>query len=462
MAKAEARDRFDRGLRLFEKGENAGALAEFKRAGELIPNPLVLYNMGLVYAAMNRPVDAVDALSAFLAQATNAQRAQRRRAEEVRNEQAPRIARLVVKTEVPAVIDIDGIEVGHTPLAEPIRVPSGAHVVGAQAQGFLPTRKEVTLAGQLTATLELGMVPAATRMAQLSLSSSPLGTEILVNGQSVGVTPLAASVSVPPGEVRVEARRAGYLRAERSLSLGDGARGELAFNLQEDAAAPLSTKGILRLVPSETDVEVTVDGTPRVTSGGGLPLPEGRHDLRVTRVGFEPFEKTINLTAGGETPLAVVLTPTAEARSRYEASMHTRRVVGWTTLAAGAVVLVAGGAYGLSKLGDVSNSRKYLSGIQANEANSANQCYAQGPEYVLRGCDVIKSDAQSRVDSAVLRRNLGFIGAGVGAVVAGVGGYLLLSSGDADRYRKPSAVALTDGLVWVGDHGAGLSLLGRF
>src|SRR5450755_2596179 len=45
--KAEARERFDTGLHLFEKGENAGALAEFKRAYQLIPTPVVLYNMGL-------------------------------------------------------------------------------------------------------------------------------------------------------------------------------------------------------------------------------------------------------------------------------------------------------------------------------------------------------------------------------------------------------------------------------
>ena len=65
-AKGEARARFDRGLSLFEDGDNAGALAEFKRAYELIPNSLVLYNIGLVYAAMGRPVDATDTLDKVL------------------------------------------------------------------------------------------------------------------------------------------------------------------------------------------------------------------------------------------------------------------------------------------------------------------------------------------------------------------------------------------------------------
>src|SRR5258705_13435309 len=61
-AKADAAKRFDRGLTLFDEGDNAGALAEFKQVYSTMPNPVVLYNIGLVYAAMFRPVDAVDAL----------------------------------------------------------------------------------------------------------------------------------------------------------------------------------------------------------------------------------------------------------------------------------------------------------------------------------------------------------------------------------------------------------------
>jgi hypothetical protein len=37
-AKTEAHDRFAQGLRLYEKGENAAALAELERAYELIPS----------------------------------------------------------------------------------------------------------------------------------------------------------------------------------------------------------------------------------------------------------------------------------------------------------------------------------------------------------------------------------------------------------------------------------------
>src|SRR5271165_5504294 len=90
--KSEARERFDRGLRLFNDGDNAGALAEFKRAYDLIPNPTVLFNMGLVYAAMGRPVEAVDVLDRVVADPGSLAAERIERAKQARDEQSKRIA----------------------------------------------------------------------------------------------------------------------------------------------------------------------------------------------------------------------------------------------------------------------------------------------------------------------------------------------------------------------------------
>lgn len=460
-AKTEARERFDRGVHLFESGEHAGALAEFKRAYELVPNPLVLYNMGLVYAAMNRPVEAVDALASFLAQAQSGQRSQRQHAQKLHDEQATRIANLVVKTTVPATVDVDGIEVGQTPLPKPIRVASGAHVVGAQAPGYLTTRKELTVPGQVTQTIELQLLPAADRMAQLSLTTVPQNVEVWINGQSVGVTPLAASVAVAPGTLKVEARRAGYLGAERTLTLGDGARGELRLVLQEDPSAPASVRSVLRIVASEPGVEVSLDGIVRTNAGSGLRLPAGQHQLRVVLPGFEPYERSLTLPAGGETTLAVIMVPTTETQRSYESSVRARRIWGWSLLGLGAAMAVGGAIYAITKLSAVSDARSALATVNANEADKNNLCYAQqGNTYYLRGCDVIKSAAQNAVDSAVLRRNLGFAAGGAGVLVAGVGSYFLLSAGDPNRYRKSAGVA--QATLWWDGASAGLALRGRF
>ncbi|MES1209835.1 MAG: PEGA domain-containing protein, partial [Pseudomonadota bacterium] len=259
--KNEARERFALGLRLFESGDNSAALAEFKRAYEIFPNPLVLYNIGLVLAAMDRAVDAVGALDSFLNEGGKATAGEPgQRARRVRDEQAKRIAQLLVVTNKPASIEIDGVEAGRAPLERPLRLTSGAHVVSVMAPGCLPLRREVTLAGQVTETLNLTLLPTESNAAHLTVTVGVPGAQIIVNGKSVGLTPLAASIAVAPGTATVEARRAGYRPVSQTIRLDEGARGALTLTLTEDPAAGASLKGRLRLSVSESAPEISVDG----------------------------------------------------------------------------------------------------------------------------------------------------------------------------------------------------------
>ncbi|HEV3191706.1 MAG TPA: hypothetical protein VGY54_14450, partial [Polyangiaceae bacterium] len=116
-ARSEARDRFDRGLRLFNGGDNAGALVEFRRAYELVENSTVLYNIGLVYAQMGRAVEATDALNQLLATPGTLSPDRLSLARKTRDEQASRIAEVTLETNVAgARVEVDGVEVSATPL----------------------------------------------------------------------------------------------------------------------------------------------------------------------------------------------------------------------------------------------------------------------------------------------------------------------------------------------------------
>jgi hypothetical protein len=456
--KAEARERFDTGLHLFEKGENAGALAEFKRAYQLIPTPVVLYNMGLVYAAMNRPVDALDALTQFLSEPEGAGAEQKKHAEQVRVEQEKRIAQLVVLTDHPATVEVDGVEVGHTPLAKPIRVGSGSHVVAVEAPGFLGSRREVTLAGQLTETIAMSMQPTDTRMAQLVVTTALPGAEVVVNGKRVGATPLPASVAVPPGKVTVEIQRAGYLTASQTIALDEGARGEVKLTLEEDPAAPASVKGRLVVTASETGAELSIDGGARRTLVGPISLPVGPHRVVLEKAGYEPVERSVEVVNGQDASLLVTLTPTTELKAQLEASRHTRNVVGWSLVAGGAAIAVAGGV--LATLGNSA-----LPGARADfnlnvampEALVGGPCFAASPNYVGHGCDGIHSYWQNRIDSDQTKRLVGILGGVAGLATAAVGTYLLLTEGAA-----PSTGVSNVALWGEGGNAGGVVLGGRF
>ena len=108
--RAEAAERFDHAMRLLDEGDDATAVAELRRVDEIAPHPRVLYNLGLAYAALNHPVDAVATLDRLLAAPGALPGENLRIARAVRDEQGRRVATLEIATNVPASIEIDGID----------------------------------------------------------------------------------------------------------------------------------------------------------------------------------------------------------------------------------------------------------------------------------------------------------------------------------------------------------------
>jgi len=456
-AKAEARQRFDEGVRLFEKGENAAAMAEFKRAYDLIPNVVVLYNIGLVDAAMDRPVDALDALDKALAEPKGLSPAQVQRAQQTRAEQSARVAEVVVVTDKPAVVEIDGVDAGRTPLDHPLRVASGTHVVSVLAPGFLPARREITLAGRTTETVAFTLLPTENSNAHLTITTPVPGAEVLVEGKPVGLTPLPASVAVAPGLATIEVRRPGYRSETRRVRVDEGSNGTLAIALAEDPAAPPALKGRLRVIPSQPGAVVSVDGTPRPDALAGATVPAGPHLVRVEQAGYLPFEKAADVRAGGDTSLLAELVPTVETQAAVEESARGRRVAGWSLVGAGAAVLVGAAIYAAVTHGDVGAAQNGLDADLQHEADPNDPCSSAPSnvgQYALNGCAATKSAAQDAVDSAKLKRDLAYGGIALGAVAAGVGAYLL-----ATAPREATAPRLG---LWSGGASGGLLLSGRF
>jgi hypothetical protein len=163
-AKQEAAERFDRGIRFYDEGNPAAALAEFNRAFELTSDPKILYNMALIYADLRRSVDAVTALERLGEGTAGLSPEQRQNAAELHRQHSGLVARVTVKTSVPAVIQVDGVEVGRTPLVRPFLVAPGTHLVGATAAGFTaPPQQRLDVAGgeSRVVTFELAAPAAA-------------------------------------------------------------------------------------------------------------------------------------------------------------------------------------------------------------------------------------------------------------------------------------------------------------
>ncbi len=471
-ARSDAKARVKKALGLFDQGDNAGALAELRKAYELTGSPLVLYNIGLVLDAKGDYPEADAALTEVLALAPDPLKPEaRKRALEAQAHARANIGlvELAAQLETPpgttddprigASIELDGVEVARWPLGGPLRVSVGEHTVGLVVAGYAPARKKVLVAGGTTVKASLSLVAMASKAAQLTVKCNVPGAEVLVDGEPIGRTPFAASVAVAPGKHVVEAKRPGYGAGSTVVTLAAGGTGGADLDLREDAAATLALGAKVKLDISEPGATVTIDGAPRAVSAP-LALPPGPHQLHVERTGFFAVDRELDVKAGATTTIRVSLPPTPETVEAHDATVKTHRT--WGVVGAGAGgALLAGSAVWLGVL------LGQRSDINARALAFNNRLGNQDCSLLTTAwptCVAEKEQIDADQASNRTRRTLAVVGMVVGAVGLGLGIYAFASAPDPNKYkavhRDEGDLARLSVVVVPGY--AGLSLGGRF
>jgi hypothetical protein len=464
-ARREAAERFDRGLRLFNQGENAGALVEFKRTYQITGDPTTLFNIGLVYAELKRPVDAVDALDTLLKSAAKLGAEQRKKAEQVRAEQWTFVSFLEIGSNVPGLIEIDSVEAGRTALSGALRIAAGHHVVGVIASGYAPSRKTIDIAGGETQKIGFELLPGEAALGHLALHSALPAAQVWVDGSEQGRTPLAATLALAPGPHHVEVRRDGYRPAVADIKLDLGAVAEVTLDPEIDAAEIALGGGNLTVAVSEQDALVSIDGCPPVPVAGSVRLPVGPHHVMVTRAGFEPAELDVTIARGATFATTVTLQATADTRDAYLSRIHDRHVWGWTITGAGVAALGTGVVLFVTGRSALDSANTNFNAVQQEFVRHSGQpCDPAIVTIVTQPmCTALYNNANQRVTEANTRLTISYIVGGVGAAAAIVGAAILLTGDDPGRYDRKSASSGPPNLMgWVGGGGGGLMLLGRF
>lgn len=88
------------------------------------------------------------------------------------------------------------------------------------------------------------------RTATLKIQSSLVGAEVLVDGEAVGVTPLAEPVLMNAGDHSIEVRKAGYRARVLRRTLAGKDAGEMSVELDEIATSPATSPGSMPVSPS--------------------------------------------------------------------------------------------------------------------------------------------------------------------------------------------------------------------
>ena len=460
-----ARDRFDVAMKLFNEGNNAGALAEFQRAYDLSPNPVVLYNIGLVYAAMGQPVQAVDALEKVLAESEKLSKDDRGRAIQVFKEQSRRIGELSLEG-VPksSVVEVDGVEVGRTPLPKPLRVSSGTVVVTVIAEGYHPSTQSVTVAGDERRQLVFEMVPLERKSAWLDLDTNLLDAEILLDGTVVGHTPDVKALSVTPGPHRVELRRAGYRTAMASTQVAEGTRYKVRLTAEpEQGQLNDDNSGSLRLSSSESETSFSVDGRPMPGTPSWSRLPTGRHLIVAQRTGFFPERRVVQLPRSENLEFALTLHPTPQTYDAYVASAKRQRYWAVGAMGTGILVGAAGGIFwhlNDKKLDDA--QKAYDEIVYASVEHSGRSCDVFDPNVDRAACESLLDSRWNDLQDRKKDRVIAYVTTGVGAALIATGVVLYVLSDSPSKYDRPQASArLRPGLMLDRDT-QGLAIEGGF
>jgi hypothetical protein len=138
-----ARAAYEHALELFDEGQHAAALAEFRRAYALAPSFRILVNVGLALVALADPSSAVEAFTQYLqdgAEKIPAERRQQVQAELTRL--SSQLALLDIDVEqAGAELSVDGELLGRGPISRQLRLNPGRHTASVRSpDGTLRTQ----------------------------------------------------------------------------------------------------------------------------------------------------------------------------------------------------------------------------------------------------------------------------------------------------------------------------------
>ena len=160
--------------------------------------------------------------------------------------------------------------------AEGVSVLSGNHDLTLNAAGFMPA----TVALNIVAGVDqdLGAITLIPADATLTLTSTPAGAGVTVDGTFMGLTPLVLPLS--PGERHgISLSKAGYRAASLSLTLKRGETTRRTVTLEPEL-------GEVRFAIEPTEAEVFINGEAVGTGSRTLSLPAVRQRIEVRLAGL--------------------------------------------------------------------------------------------------------------------------------------------------------------------------------
>lgn len=319
-AKAQAEQRFFKGLGLFREGAWDVALAEFLESRRLHPTRAATRNAALCLRSLRRYDEAIELFDRLLMEFGSAMSADERdAAQRERAEVASFVGTVDIRaSEAGATVLVDGRARGTTPLG-PLRVASGSRKIQVHKEGYVLFATDLEIAGGKSAVVDARLRPLGMSGRLRVVEATGKSVDVRVDGVVVGQTPWEGALEVGGHVVTLAGEGAlGSQPASAPVRLGDVTRLSLVLE-------PL--RGSLAVAPSPAFATVAVDG---VTLGRGRwrgRVREGAHRVEIAAEGFVPVVRNVVVAPGGAQDVRVELTRDRNS-ALWSAANQPRFVVG--------------------------------------------------------------------------------------------------------------------------------------
>ena len=173
----------------------------------------------------------------------------------------------------------------------------------------------------------------------IRIVSSTTGASVTVDGQEVGVVPIADPIEVRAGEHALQISKRGYTSYNEEVRVRAGQTRDIEIDL-----LPLS--GFLRVRAEQGEVRVFVDGNFIGNAPLEYDLPPGAHSIKASKPGFRDFMRSVTAEAGAEIEIDATLEALPADENPYvrrpppPARWYEKSWV-WITVGAAVVVVTA-------------------------------------------------------------------------------------------------------------------------
>ncbi len=194
---------------------------------------------------------------------------------------------------------IDGQEVGVTPISD-LEVKAGSRILEIQAENYQDIKTEAHIIGcPEEQVFEFALIPG---WSDVFISSVPEGATVSIDGKPAGTTPV--TVELPEGNYRLQLSAEGFKPWQTRLAVVPN-QPQTIKDVQLQPA-----DGTLALQTTPAGANVTIDQK----FVGKTPLKislqaDIRHDIHISKAGYENATQTVQVATGKVKTLAVKLKP---------------------------------------------------------------------------------------------------------------------------------------------------------